>query len=233
MHRSSRDHVDCCSGGRAITCHAADHAKGICFTGVFDANGAGAELSKAQVFARGQYPALGRFNLGTPNPDAADATVRIRGFGIRITTPDGQEWRSAMIDAPVFPVSTPPGFYELLIASGSKDPNAIKAFATTHPELAAFGDWEKNAPWTSSYSEDQFNSLNSFVFVDGSGVERAVRWSVEPEAPYAPVDPQEKNDPDFLSKQLDEQIEHGNVRWHLIVTVANAGDQVIEIADAA
>ena len=30
VHRSSRDHVDSCSGGRAITCHAADHAKGIC-----------------------------------------------------------------------------------------------------------------------------------------------------------------------------------------------------------
>ena len=33
VHRSSRDHVDSCSGGRAITCHAADHAKGICFAG--------------------------------------------------------------------------------------------------------------------------------------------------------------------------------------------------------
>jgi hypothetical protein len=30
VHRSSRNHVDSCSGGRANTCHAADHAKGIC-----------------------------------------------------------------------------------------------------------------------------------------------------------------------------------------------------------
>jgi len=30
VHRSSRDHVDSCSEGRAITCHAADNAKGIC-----------------------------------------------------------------------------------------------------------------------------------------------------------------------------------------------------------
>src|SRR6266478_9101664 len=78
--------------------HRRNHAKGICFTGVFEANGAGSALSRAQVFAAGQYTALGRFNLGTPNPDAADATVRIRGFGIRVATPDGQEWRSAMID---------------------------------------------------------------------------------------------------------------------------------------
>jgi catalase len=33
--------------------HRRNHAKGICFTGVFEANGAGSELSKAQVFARG------------------------------------------------------------------------------------------------------------------------------------------------------------------------------------
>ena len=88
--------------------------------------GPGPTLSYAQVFARGQYPALGRFNLGTPDPNAPDATVRVRGIGLRISTPDGQEWRSAMIDAPVFPVSTPQAFYELLLASASKDPNAMK-----------------------------------------------------------------------------------------------------------
>src|SRR5215470_8920167 len=42
--------------------HRRSHAKGICFTGVFEANGAGSALSQASVFARGQYPVLGRFN---------------------------------------------------------------------------------------------------------------------------------------------------------------------------
>ena len=81
--------------------HRRNHAKGICFTGVFESNGAGSALSQAQVFARGQYPALGRFNLATADPNAADATVRVRGMGLRISTPDGQEWRTAMINAPV------------------------------------------------------------------------------------------------------------------------------------
>src|SRR6202047_2352686 len=103
--------------------HRRNHAKGICFTGVFEANGAGSELSKAAVFVRGEYPVLGRFNLATPNPNAPDATVRVRGLGMQISSPDGQEWRSAMIDPPVFTVSTPRAFYELLLASGGKDPN--------------------------------------------------------------------------------------------------------------
>src|ERR1700740_399998 len=87
--------------------HRRNHAKGICFTGTFEANGNGSELSRATVFERGQYPVVGRYNLATADPNAADAMVRVRGIGISIKTPDGQEWRSAMIDAPIFPVSTP------------------------------------------------------------------------------------------------------------------------------
>ena len=101
-------------GGEPPLGHRRNHAKGICFTGVFEANGAGSELSRAEVFARGQYPALGRFNLATTDPNASDATVRVRGLGLRISTPDGQEWRTAMIDAPFFAVSTPQAFYEFL-----------------------------------------------------------------------------------------------------------------------
>ena len=106
----------------------------------------------------------------------------MRGMGMRISTPDGQEWRSAMIDPPVFPVSTPQGFYELLLASGSKDPNAMKTFVAAHPEFAPFGDWAKNAPWTGSYAEERFNSFNSFIFTDGSGADHVVRWSLLPAA---------------------------------------------------
>lgn len=87
--------------------HRRNHAKGICFTGVFEANGAGVPLSNARVFAQGRYPALGRFNLGTPDPNAVDAAVRVRGMGLLISSDDGNEWRMAMINPPVFPVSTP------------------------------------------------------------------------------------------------------------------------------
>ena len=127
------------TGGRPPLGHRRNHAKGICFTGMFEANGAGSALSKAQVFTRGQYPVLGRFNLATADPNAPDATVRVRGMGLQISTPDGEVWRSAMIDPPFFAVSTPQAFYELLIASASKDPDAMKTFAGAHPEIAAFG----------------------------------------------------------------------------------------------
>src|SRR5262245_45073621 len=72
--------------------HRRNHAKGICFTGTFEANGAGVELSTARVFSQGHYPVTGRFNLATPDPKVVDATVRVRGISLRIVTPDGEEW---------------------------------------------------------------------------------------------------------------------------------------------
>src|SRR5689334_919895 len=76
---------------------------------------------------------------------------------------------------------------ELLLASSSKDPNAMKTFASAHPEIAAFGEWAKSAPWTSSYAEDRFNGLNVFIFTDNSGAEHAVRWSLLPSAAVVPI----------------------------------------------
>jgi catalase len=218
----------------AVLGHRRNHAKGICFTGVFEANGAGSELSKAAVFVRGEYPVLGRFNLATPNPNAPDATVRVRGLGMQISTPDGQEWRSAMIDPPVFTVSTPQAFYELLLASGSKDPNAMKAFVAAHPEFAKFADWAKNAPWTGSYAEERFNSLNSFVFADGSGADHVVRWSLLPAAQPVAVTPDElaKRGPDFLEQEIAQRVASAPQRWTMLVTVANPGDPTADPTEA-
>jgi catalase len=214
--------------------HRRNHAKGICFTGVFEANGAGSALSKAQVFTRGRYPVLGRLNLATADANAPDATVRVRGMGLQISTPDGEVWRSAMIDAPFFPVSTPQAFYELLLASASKDPNAMKTFAGAHPEISAFGAWAKSAPWTGSYAEDRFNSLNSFVFADGSGAENTVRWSLLPAAQPVPISQEDlaKRGPNFLDQEITERVRGGPQRWTMVVSVANPGDPTADPSKA-
>jgi catalase len=210
--------------------HRRNHVKGICFTGVFEANGAGTALSRAEVFSQGRYPALGRFNVATANIGAPDATVRVRGIGLSISTPDGQEWRSAMIDAPVFPASTPQAFYQLLLASASKDPNAMATYAQAHPEIAGFGAWAKTAPWTGSYAEERFNSLNSFVFANASGAESTVRWSILPAATPVAVAPEDlaKRAPDFLEQEIATRVRNQPQSWTLVVTVADPGDPVAD-----
>jgi catalase len=214
--------------------HRRNHAKGICFTGVFEANGAGSELSHAQVFAKGQYPVVGRFNLATPNPNADDAKERVRGLGLMISTPDGQEWRMAMIDAPFFPVATVEAFRDLQIASASTEPDAMAKFAGAHPEIAAFGGWAKSAPWTGSFAEEPYNALNAFIFTDSSGNDHAVRWSLTPAAQPVPVPPEElaKRGPNFLETEITDRIKNGPAHWTMRVTVADAGDQTADPSKA-
>lgn len=214
--------------------HRRNHAKGICFTGVFDSNGNGAALSRAQVFSRGQFPVLGRFNLATADANAPDATVRVRGMGLQISTPDGDVWRSAMIEAPFFPVATPDGFYDLLKASHSKEPDAMKAFAAQHPEFAAFVDWAKSAPWTGSYAEVPYNALNAFTFVDAASGTHAVRWSLLPQAEVVPITQEDlaKRGPDYLEEEIAARVASAPQRWKMVLTIANPDDPTADPSKA-
>ena len=220
------------AGGPALG-YRRNHAKGICFSGEFTANGAGTALSKARVFVAGRYPVIGRFNLGGADPHMADATGRVRGLGIRISTPDGREWRSAMIDVPFFPVATPQAFYQLLTLD-SRDPKAGPAFAAAHPEFGVFGAWAASAPWTASYVEERYNSIDSFVFVDAQGTQRAVRWSYLPAAQPVPVAAADlaKLGPDFLEQDLLRRAAAGPLRFNLVVTVAAADDPTADPSKA-
>lgn len=214
--------------------HRRNHAKGICFTGQFAANGNGSALSKAAVFMSGQYPVIGRFNFSTHDPNASDATSRVRGMGLQISTPDGAVWRSAMIDPPFFPVATPDAFYALLEASGSKDPDAMKNFAAAHPEIAAFGAWAGSAPWTASYAEDTYNGLNAFLFVDAAGAEHAVRWSLKPQAEVKGMSAEEfaKLGTDHLANEITARVAAAPQHWTMVVTVADPGDPTADPSQA-
>lgn len=206
--------------------HRRNHARGVCFTGTFEATGAGTALSRAAVFAAGAYPVVGRFNLGTPNPDAKDASVRVRGLSIQVLPPHGGEWRSGMITAPFFAVSTLQDFYELLTASASKSPDAMPAFIAAHPGFKPFGAWAKSAPWTGSYAEERYNGLNAFRLTDAGGTTRTVRWSMLPKATPVPVDPAtlDAGGPDALEAEIAKRVATAPARWTLRMTVADPAD---------
>ena len=217
--------------------HRRNHAKGICFTGVFEANGTGCgALAAPKFFAQGQYPALGRFNLGTPNPDAADATVRVRGMGLLISTTTARNGAAAMINPPVFPVSTPQAFHELLLASASKDPNAMKTFARRQS-----GDRRVRGLGQDGALDRQ---------LCGGAVSTASTASSSPTVPAAstrcdgrccrrrnpvPVSQADlaKRGPDFLEQEITERVRtRGPQRWTMVVTVANPGDPTADPSKA-
>jgi catalase len=69
--------------------HRRNHAKGVCFTGEFEANGAVARLSTAPMLAAGHYPVIGRFAIAVGDPDAPDGCAAWRSASWRPTARSG------------------------------------------------------------------------------------------------------------------------------------------------
>jgi catalase len=172
---------------------------------------------------------IGRFSLGGGDPRATDELSTVRGLGLQFSLPDGEQWRTAMINLPVFPFKDPQAFYDNLVASqpgpNTHQPDAAKgeAFLAIHPETArALAIIKSHAP-SSGFENSAYHSLNAFRFVNADGVSTYVRWTLAPVQPYdaATGTSQDKN---FLFDGLIVSIQQHPLQWHLVMTVAQPGD---------
>jgi catalase len=209
-----------------------NHAKGVGVSGFFESNGNGVRLSKAVVFQPGRVPVIGRFSLGGGQPYAADTPTAVRGLGLEFSVSDGALWRTAMINLPVFPVRTPEGFYEQLLASkpdpstGKPDPAKMKAFLERHPETVQALTVIKGQPPSSGFENSTFHSLNAFHFISAAGDSIPVRWVLTPEQPFEPANAVSAGqDKSYLFDGLIAAIHREKkLRWRLIVIIGQPGD---------
>jgi catalase len=207
-----------------------NHAKGLSATGSFASTGAAAAVCRAAVFQPGSVPLIGRFSLGGGLPDQADKPDTVRGMGLLIQASNGEQWRTAMINFPVFTDSTPEGFYERLLASkplpgtGKPDPQKMAAFLDRHPETAAALKIIKQSPPTSGFADSTFYGLNAFVFTNSAGASVPVRWSAVPQqASAAPVPPSSIGK-DYLFDDLIRALAQRPLKWQLVLTIGESGD---------
>lgn len=208
-----------------------NHAKGLGVVGFFESNGNGVRLSKAVIFQPGRVSVIGRFSLSGGQPYAADMPETVRGLGLEFSLPDGELWRTAMINLPVFPVSTPEAFYEQLIASrpdpktGKPDPASREAFLARHPETLQAMKIIKGQAVSSGFGNSTFHGLNAFRFISWAGDSVPVRWLLTPKQPFeaagAPEAAQVKN---YLFDALIAELHRRPLRWHLIIIVGQPGD---------
>ncbi len=207
-----------------------NHAKGLCVVGYFESNGQGARLSRASVFQPGRVAVIGRFSLAGGQPYAPDGPAAVRGLGLRFKPRHSQEWRTAMIDLPVFAVRTPEGFYEQLLASkidpatGIPDPAKMTAFLAGHPETVRAMAIIKAKPFSSGFTDATYSGLNAFRFVNAAGVSTPVRWWMVPADAFAPEEPAGGQNKNYLFDALIARLRRGPVQWHLIITIGQAGD---------
>ena len=209
-----------------------NHAKGVGVSGFFESNGQAARLSKALVFKLGRVPVLGRFSLGGGDPYVSDSPATVRGLGLLFSLPDGEQWRTAMINAPVFPFNTPQAFYDRMIASqpdpktGKPDPQKMSAFLAANPETVQATKIIGSHPPSSGFDNTAFYGLNAFWFTNAEGVSVPVRWSMVPLQPSAPADAtgSAQRDKNYLFDALIASIHQHPLQWRLIVTIGQPGD---------
>jgi catalase len=209
-----------------------NHAKGVCVSGWFDSNGQGIALSKATIFEEGRVPVIGRFSLGGGMPFQIDAATTVRGLGLSFMPSKGEEWRTAMINFPIFPFATPQAFYDQLLAlapnpaTGKPEPERVQAFFAKYPESAKAIKIIKSKPLSSGFDNSTFSSLNAFQFINAKGEKAWVRWSFVPVQPFEPINPAhpEKGDTNYLFDALIASVHQHPLQWHLILTIAQPGD---------
>ncbi|UNB50384.1 catalase family peroxidase [Mycolicibacterium sp. YH-1] len=208
-----------------------NHAKGVAVSGYFDANGNGTELSRAAVFRSGRTPVVGRFSLPGGNPAVSDSANASRGLGLAFGYPGAEQWRTAMLNSPVFPDSSPQGFYDRLLASkpasdtGKPDPEVMSKFLAAHPETArAMATINRQQP-TSGFGDSAYHGLNAFLFISAANEITPVRWTLVPMASTGtPAKP--GSGPNWLFDNLIGDIKAGPLRWRLLLTVGEPDDDV-------
>jgi catalase len=209
-----------------------NHAKGVCVSGFFESNGQGMRLSKAVVFRTGRTSVIGRFSFGGGNPYVTDAPDMVRGLGLLFWLSDGEEWRTAMINLPVFPVKTPQAFFDNLVAgqpdpqTHKPDPEKMETFLARHPEAVQAMKIIKSHSVSSGFENSTYNGLNAFRFVDVNGASIPARWSMAPVQPFvaANTTAADQGDKNYLFDALIASILQRPLQWHLMITVGQPGD---------
>lgn len=207
-----------------------NHAKGLCATGVFESTGAAAKLSKAAVLGPGRTPVVARFAFAGGVPAVADAPALVRSLAIRFRPPGGQEWRTGMINIPVFPFRTAQAFQEQAEAAlpdpatGKPDPAKMQAFVAAHPDFATAGGLIGKRTVTAGFADTTYNAIHTFRFIAADGSATPVRWSATPLDPAEPAAAGTPADPNALFDALIARVARGPVQWHLAVTVGNPDD---------
>jgi catalase len=211
-----------------------NHAKGVGVSGFFESNGNGARFSKAVVFKPGRVPVIGRFSIPGGNPYGADTPTTVHALALLFQLPDGEEWRTAMVDLPVFPFNTPQAFYDNLAASApdpqthKPDPQKMAAFVASHPEfLEAIKIIKSHAP-PSAFDNSPYFGLNAFLLTDASGTITPVRWWFNASQPFVAADVAAGNEPDknYLFDGLIASVHQHPLQWHLMLIIGQPGDRL-------
>jgi catalase len=209
-----------------------NHTKGMCALGSFVGTPEAAAYSRSALFSGSTVPAVVRFSLAGGNPNAADTEKTPRGMALEFRLSDGSRQHMTMLNTPMFFATMPRTFLDKMLAlkpdpaTGKPNPDALKAFAATHPDNKGQADFlaANNPP--PSYADSAYYGIHTFKFIDKDNLTTFVKWRFDPEdGQKSLTDAELKSTPaDFLEQALIERTKQGPVRWDMWLTIGEPGD---------
>ena len=212
------------------------HAKGIMCTGRFTPAPGAATLTRAPHASASSTTVIVRFSGSAGVPTAADNDPNggPRGVAIRFSLGPHRHTDIIAHSYDGFPTRTGDEFLELFRAIGASGPGApeptpMEVFLGSHPKALQFVQAPKPVP--TSFARESFFAVTAFRFTNRDGVRRYGRFRIRPAAgpEHLSAADAAKRSPNFLMDELPERLARGPVTFHVVVQIANDGD---EVADA-
>jgi catalase len=199
------------------------HAKGITAVGTFTPSEEAKKLSTAPHFNNPSTPVWVRFSnsTGIPNIPDFDENANPRGCGIRFQLGDRKHTDIVSHSTPFFPTRTGEGFLAFLqnLVAGT-----IGDFLAANPSALAFVQAPKPAPV--SYGTEEYFSVNAFKLINSAGKATFIRYHIVPDAGVRVLSAEavKKEDPDYLSKDLEKRLKEGSIGFRILAQEAAEGD---------
>jgi len=209
-----------------------NHTKGTCALGTFVGKREAEVYSRSALFSGQAVPVVARFSLAGGNPEAADAEKSPRGMALEFRLPNGSLQHMTMINTPMFFAAMPRTFLDKMLAlkpdpaTGKPNPEALKAFAASHPDNAGQAKFlaDNNPP--KSYANSAYFGIHTFKFINRDNKVTLVRWRFVPQDGEKQLSSSDlTSEPaDFLEEALIKRTQHGPVRWDMLLTIGEPGD---------
>lgn len=209
-----------------------NHTKGMCALGDFVGTPDAATYSRSALFSGATIPVVARFSLAGGNPNASDTEKTPRGMALEFRLPDGSLQHMTMLNTPMFFATMPKTFFDKMVAlkpdpaTGKPDPEALKAFAASHPDNKGQADFLAAHNPPPSYANSSYFGIHTFKFLDKDGKTTLVKWRFVPEDGEKELSDAELTSmpADFLEQALIARTKQGPVRWDMWVTIGESSD---------
>jgi len=153
-------------------------------------------------------------------------------MALEFKLPDGSLQHMTMLNTPMFFAAMPKTFLDKMIAlkpdpaTGKPDPEALKAFAASHPDNTGQATFLADDNPPPSYANTAYYGIHTFKFINKDDQTTLVKWRFVPEDGEKELSDAElaSSPPDFLEQALIDRAKQGPVRWDMLVTVGEPGD---------